>query len=131
MISGVPSFESMVRRVAALANYDGGRWIVVPATKKIAKAAHEQLVDQGYPFKGNPLVGPVRLGALQIATIEQLRKVDPKGVEGLILLDPNCMVHKSRNWRAPGGFTNDRPQRIVNFLATVETEIVVERPLRS
>jgi len=122
MISAVPSFESIVRRIAALENYDGGRWIAVPATKELANVAHEQLVDQGHRLKGNPLTGPVRLGALQIATIEQLRKIAPVGVEGLILLDPNCMVHKSRNWRTPTGYTHDLPQRIVNFVATVETE---------
>jgi len=122
MISGVPSFESMVRRIAALENYDGGRWIAVPATKELANVAHQHLVDQGHRFKGNPLAGPVQLGALQIATIEQLRKIDPVGVEGLVLLDPSGMVHKSRNWRTPTGYTHDRPQRIVNFLATVEAE---------
>lgn len=122
MISGVPSFESMIHRIAALQTYNGGRWIAVPATNMLAKTAHEQLVDQGHHLEGNPVDGPALLGTLQIATIENLRKVDPDGVEGLILLDPHCMVHKSRNWQSPTGFIHDRPQRIVNFLATVETK---------
>ena len=100
-ISGVPSYQSMLLRVAALSDYDQSRWIAVVATKDAAVSAQTILAEEGFShaMAGKPKTGLWRLGQLEFATVEQLAKVDPVGVEGVILLDPNCMVHKARDYQ--------------------------------
>lgn len=41
-----------------------------------------------------------------------------ENVEGVMLLDPSCMVHKARDFKSWSGGRHDRPQRIVDFLST-------------
>ena len=120
LIGSVPTYESMVRRVAALKNYNGGRWVAVVASKELANTTCDFLEGEGLPFQGNLSAGPWKLSSLTIATVEQLRQIDPSRVEGVILLDPTCMVHKARRWQSVTGFTHDRPQRIVDFLAKTQ-----------
>lgn len=120
LVAGVPSYESMVRRVAALKNYTDGRWIAVVASKELAATTEEHLESIDDQATNATSATPWRYGELTIATVEQLCKVDPRGVEGVILLDPTCMVHKARRWKTATGITHDRPQRIVNFLADTQ-----------
>ena len=121
-ISGVPSYQSMLLRVAALSDYSKGRWIAVLPTKVAAVSAHAILIAEGLSqtVAGKPKAGRWQLGHLEFATVEQLAKVDAVGVEGVILLDPTCMVHKARDYSLYNGNVHDRPQRIVNFLATAQ-----------
>ena len=120
LVAGVPSYESMVRRIAALKGYTNGRWIAVVASKELAVITEELLESIDDQATNATSAAPWRYGELTIATVEQLHKVDPRGVEGVILLDPTCMVHKARRWKTATGITHDRPQRIVNFLADTQ-----------
>ena len=117
-IGGMGGAELMISRIRYLSDYEDGRWLVVPATKDLSQITYETFERDGLPTEGDPAKGPWKLGNLELATPEQLRKVDPKDVEGVLLLDPRCIVHKAREFRMGNGSNHDRPQLIVNFLAT-------------
>ena len=40
----------------------------------------------------------------------------------VLLVDPACHVHKARDWFVPGRGVHDRPQRIADFRADLESK---------
>ncbi len=122
-VGGVPTFDRMIENVARINASDfGGRWIVVPATRCLAEVAYQQwFKHEDFPDEvkattiwHDDLVTfcvPERLDELGRAIIEQ-----DVPVAGIILLDPNCIVHRGRGF-GKGKFriSHDRPQLIVNF----------------
>ena len=62
------------------------------------------------------------------------------GIAGLIILDPPCLMYQARGGRDGWGhtFRNDRPQRVVNFRASLDRDgwqppllLLTERPAKS
>jgi len=122
-VGGVPSYDRMVENIRRINDSDvGGRWIIVPATRCLAEIAYQQWFEEdsltddakATTMWHDELVTfcvPERLNELGHAIIEQ-----NVPVAGIILLDPNCIVHRGRGFEN-GRFrvTHDRPQLIVNF----------------
>jgi hypothetical protein len=132
-VGGVPTYERMIDHVARINDSNiGGRWIIVPATKCLAEVAYEQwFEDNAVEPKDNAdkraitmwhdenvtFSVPERLGELADAIIEQ-----SVPVAGIILLDPNCIVHRGRGFIKGNGtrrVAHDRPQLIVNFRSKI------------
>jgi hypothetical protein len=121
-IGGVPSYERMIELVSRIdQTVGGGRWIAVPATRCLADVAHQIWNEQSWfsPSK-NPCTlwesnrvtfcVPERLSELHSEIIEALA--------GIILLDPNCIVHRGRGFGSGKcRVVHDRPQLIVDFRA--------------
>ena len=62
------------------------------------------------------------------------------GVAGLIILDPECIIYKARGGTNRWGrkFRNDRPQHVVNFRASLDSDgwqpplvLLTEKPAKS
>ncbi|WP_145118900.1 hypothetical protein [Rosistilla oblonga] len=119
-VGGVPSFARMIdnmRRINESAV--GGRWIVVPATRAWASVAYEQWFDEACSGTRSTLWQD---DAVTFCVPERLAELG-KGVDaqhapiaGVILLDPNCIVHRGRGFgKRKSRIAHDRPQLIVNF----------------
>ncbi len=122
-VGGVPTFDRMIENASRInASNVGGRWIIVPATRSLAEVAYQQWFEDE-TFRGDAKATtmwhddivtfcvPERLKELADAIVEQ-----DVPVAGIILLDPNCIVHRGRGF-GKGKFrvAHDRPQLIVNF----------------
>lgn len=122
-VGGVPTFDRMIEYAARINSSDvGGRWIVVPATRGLAEVAYQHwFEDETTPDDVKPATVwhddlvtfcvPERLDGLGRAIVDQ-----DVPVAGIILLDPNCIVHRGRGF-GKGKFrvSHDRPQLVVNF----------------
>ncbi len=127
-VGGVPTFDRMVEHARRINDsHVGGRWVVVPATKCLAEIAYEQWFDDDASCESSGMSRripstmwhdnivtfcvPERLNELNNVIIEQSIPV-----AGIILLDPNCIVHRGRGFdKGNSRVVHDRPQIIVNF----------------
>jgi hypothetical protein len=121
-VGGVPTFDRMmelVRRVDSAKT--GGRWIVVPATRFLADVAHQIWNEEYRITRQNKTCLPWLGERVTFCVPEQLSSLslsheDP--VAGIILLDPNCIVHCGRSFgNGKSRIVHDRPQMIVDFRA--------------
>ena len=113
------------------ANPEGGVWVVVPHSRELAcelfvRWPHLEHVA-GRPSEDN---SAWRSRKVWFAIPEDLKYLLPliqsssPGLAGVILLDPHCVLHRSRGGTdATGKFhRNDRPQHVVNFLAAFHSD---------
>ena len=113
------------------ANPEGGIWIVVPRSKDISaelwlRWPHPQHVPN-MPTTVSP---EWRSRQVWVAPPERLARIlpsarnAPAGIAGVIVLDPQCTLHKQRGGtdRLGHTFHNDRPQHVVNFRAALEID---------
>lgn len=121
-IGGVPTYDRMIELVRRIEDaHVGGRWIVVPATRFLADVAHQiwtestqiSLRENSYTMWHGDRVTfsvPERLNELSTNILDL--------VSGIILLDPNCIVHRGRGFGSEKcRVVHDRPQLIVDFKA--------------
>jgi len=131
-IGGISTFDRMIENARRINSANvGGRWIIVPATRCLAEIAYKQWFEDGSSFSDpkckrraglntatamwhDDLVTfcvPEKLDELGRAIVDQ-----DSAVAGIVLLDPNCIVHRGRGF-GKGNYriTHDRPQLIVNF----------------
>lgn len=122
-VGGVPTFDHMVEHVQKIGQAGiGARWIVIPATKALADIAYDQWSSDGAVCKRGSGATGWSDGNVTFCLPEQLPKLAEQlcgrqtTVAGIILLDPNCIVHKARSFQR-GNFhlKHDRPQFIVDF----------------
>lgn len=126
LVAGLPSFERMVSYVERLNEAArGGRWVVIPATKMLAELAFEQWFSTRLNVQGgaSPLLWHSEL--VTFCVPEHLGKLMPtppmfnSRIAGIILLDPQCFVHKGRSFTFSNRrMVHDRPQMIVDFRAS-------------
>lgn len=122
-IGGVSTFDRMIENARRMnASNVGGRWVIIPATRCLAEIAYQQWFEEdslpcsikAVTMWHDDLVTfcvPERLNELGRAIIEQ-----DVPVAGIILLDPNCIVHLGRSFgKGKLRVAHDRPQLIVNF----------------
>jgi hypothetical protein len=93
--------------------------IVLYSSKEAGEAIYAQLVTDGRCGACRKPREQWRVGNLLFSSIEGLQRLnhEDRVIDGVILLDPTCMVHRARTLRTYHGRTHDRPQIIVNFLA--------------
>ncbi len=126
-VGGLPTFERMIDNSHRINDsQSGGRWIIVPATKCLADVAYTQwFEDDSVDARSSAVTMwhddtvtfcvPERLHELAGAIIEQAVPV-----AGIILLDPNCIVHRGRGFgKGRHRIGHDRPQLLVNFRSKV------------
>lgn len=125
LITGLRSFERMVDHIKRLNQAaTGGRWIVVPATNLLAELAFEQWFDSesGLNPLGSPTLWHEQLVSFcvpeQLDKLLSIVQMETSAIAGLILLDPQCFVHRGRSYvRGHRRMVHDRPQMIVDFRA--------------
>lgn len=121
-IGGVPTYDRMIELVHRIdASQLGGRWVVVPATRCLADVAYQIWME-------NSTMSPSKKPCLMwhsdqvtFCVPEQLNDLYASidgAIAGIILLDPNCIVHRGRSFGS-GKYriVHDRPQLIVDFRA--------------
>ena len=124
-----PGSSQAARQFARLAAMpEGGVWIVVPHSKDLSAQ-----LWLAWPHSTRPATSPTpwwQSGRMWIAPPESLRTIlpavrqDPLGVAGILVLDPECHLHRSRGGTLPNGrqMFNDRPQHVVNFRTALAAE---------
>jgi len=119
-IGGVPTYDRMIELVRRIdSSQAGGRWVVVPATQCLAEVAYQLW------FENLTLVSRKRpctmwhSDQVTFCVPERLSELHDSidgTVAGIILLDPNCIVHRGRGFgNSKYRITHDRPQLIVDF----------------
>lgn len=121
-IGGVPTYDRMIEFVRRIdASQVGGRWIIVPATRCLAEVAYQLWFENESPgiSKTSPTMWDC--DSVTFCVPEQLGDVQAniyEDVAGIILLDPNCIVHCGRGFgNGKYRVAHDRPQLIVDFRA--------------
>lgn len=114
------------------ANPEGGVWVVATHSRDLAyelftKWPHpDQIIERPKSSKTSVW----RSRRVWVALPEDLKNLLPLartvegGVAGVIVLDPWCLLYKTRggtDWRG-NSHTNDRPQHVVNFRASLELD---------
>ena len=127
-----PGFARAAEQFGRLdTNSDGGIWVVVPLGREKSTELRtcwphpDQVANQ--PTKE---VAVWRSRKVWVAIPEDLKKILPlartirAGVAGIIVLDPPCLLYRSRGGTdARGKFhRNDRPQHVVNFRAALGSD---------
>lgn len=121
-IGGLSTYDRMIELVQRIDDARiGGRWIVVPATRFLADVAHQIWTkDSQLTLSKNSCTMwhgdrvtfcvPERISELLVDVHDV--------VSGIILLDPNCIVHRGRSFGSgKERVVHDRPQLIVDFKA--------------
>lgn len=122
-VGGVPTYERMIDNARRINDsHAGGRWIIVPATKCLAEIAYAQWFDDDSADARDPAVTMWHDDAVTFCVPERLHELagaiikQTVPVAGIILLDPNCIVHRGRGFgKGRHRVGHDRPQLIVNF----------------
>jgi hypothetical protein len=93
--------------------------VVLYSSKEAGEAIYKQLASDGHCEACRKPQEQWKVGNLLFSSIEGLKRLDHEAntIDGVILLDPTCMVHRARTLKTYHGGTHDRPQIIVNFLA--------------
>jgi len=127
-----PGLTKLVEQLSRLdSNPEGGTWIVVPVGRDQSNE-----IKQSWPFPGQVKdqdfkeIAVWQSRKVWFAIPEDLKQLLPfarkveKGIAGLIILDPFCLIYKSRSGTDSWGrvHPNDRPQHIVNFRAALDVE---------
>lgn len=122
-IGGVPTFERMIENIRRINESKlGGRWITVPATRHLAESAYQQWFEDEMLRDSGEATAMWHDDLVTFCVPERLRELGSEiiaqdiPVAGIILLDPNCIVHRGRGF-GKGRFrvAHDRPQLLVNF----------------
>ena len=143
-----PGIDQAARQLARLdTNPAGGVWVVVPHSRQLAcelfaKWPHADHVVT--PPRANNSVWRSR--KVWFAIPEDLRHLLPlvrkldSGIAGVIIVDPDCIIYKARGGTDAWGHvhSNDRPQHVVNFRASLNAEgwqppllVLTQKPAKS
>lgn len=112
-------------------NSEGGIWIVVPIGREKSLE-----LKRCWPHPHHVTDQPTAKGAVWrsrkvwVAIPEDLKQLLPltrtveAGVAGIIVLDPLCLLYKTRSGTDSWGnvHCNDRPQHVVNFRAALDAD---------
>ncbi len=126
LVAGLPSFERMVSHVERLNEAArGGRWVIIPATNRLAEMAFEQWFSHDSLDQRRASPQLWHSEHVTFCVPEQLDKLASMQSElntrfaGIILLDPQCFVHRGRSFTCGNRrLVHDRPQMIVDFRAS-------------
>ncbi len=121
-IGGVPTYDRMIELVRRVDGAQvGGRWIVVPATRFLADVAHQVWMDGSQLSKRKvscTMWHGDRVTFCVPERLSELLTINHGVIAGIILLDPNCIVHRGRSFGSGKcRVVHDRPQLIVDFKA--------------
>lgn len=117
---GYGTIALMERQLSILARSESAeRWVVAVATKKLLDDTERRLGerDELAMDDGGCGVG-FRADHLRLTTVEALSGTAHADVDGVILYDPACHVHRAREFQRFDGTNHDRAQIIADFLAT-------------
>lgn len=125
-VGHMPSFERMIEHVRQINDAEvGGRWIVVPATRLLAQMAHDEWFGDASTNASSATATMWRDRRITFCVPERLADLGKSSQEhtadiaGILLLDPNCIVHCARSFSNEGFWVaHDRPQLIVDFRAS-------------
>ena len=121
-IGGVPTYDRMIELVRRVDGAQvGGRWIIVPATSFLADVAHCIWMEGSQLSKRKASCTMWHGDCVTFCVPERLCELLTTNhgvIAGIILLDPNCIVHRGRSFGS-GTYrvVHDRPQFVVNFKA--------------
>ncbi len=126
LVAGLPSFERMVSHIERLNNAArGGRWVVIPATNRLAELAFEQWFANGSQDqrRASPKLWHSELVTFcipeQLGNLMSMQSEFDSPIAGVILLDPQCFVHSGRSFTCGNRRqVHDRPQMVVDFRAS-------------
>lgn len=115
---GFGTVTKMESTLAGLARFDSAqRWIVVVSSKARLFETEERLRERGdLTVKGSARGSSFRAGHLRFTTLEALPRNAPQDLDGVILYDPQCSVHRARRFDRYDGSNHDRPQILADFL---------------
>ena len=119
-IGGVPTYDRMIEFVRRVdASHEGGRWIVVPATRFLADVAY-QIWFENSSLESSKTPSTMwhsdKISCCVPERLNELHDCIDDTVAGIILLDPNCIVHRGRGFgNNKYRIAHDRPQLIVDF----------------
>ncbi len=125
LAAGFVRFESMVERLIPWMNRESEQLtIFLYPSRNYSLPIYDVLYCQDLVPYAKKVPESWRIGSCLFTSIESLRKLRVRTDEllGVVLLDPSCMVYKARQFGSGFGSTNDRPQRIVDFLESHTTE---------
>lgn len=125
-IGGISTFDRMVDHIRQVnAAVAGGRWVVIPATRSLAEVAYEQWFEESLSVGPSSRATMWHDNLVTFCVPERLAEAmaflgeQEVGVAGILLLDPNCIVHRGRSFSRRGvRIAHDRPQKVVNFRAS-------------
>lgn len=128
-IGGCQNLDRAVNRIREIDRQDeGGRWIIVPSTRKSAAAVYQRWLDSIDVWYVDPEEVPnIWHGdnvtfclPESLAELTAPLKDDEIDVAGIIVLDLECVVHRARGFNN-GNFRvrHDRPQLIVDFRSSL------------
>ena len=116
---GFANVPKMERKLETLARCESAqRWIVVVSSKLRLLETEERLREHDdLSVEGSRRSSSFRADYLRFTTLEALPRNAPKGLDGVILYDPQCTVHRARRFERYDGSNHDRPQILADFLA--------------
>ncbi|MDY3562688.1 hypothetical protein R5W23_004166 [Gemmata sp. JC673] len=147
-VGGHPGVARAAEQLGRLdSNPAGGVWIVAPHSRDLARDLFTKWPHQAYVTQRPQGASSVWCSRkVWVAIPEELDQLLPRapqaeaGVAGVIVLDPPCIIHKSRGGTDSWGHVhrNDRPQHVVDFRASLLSDdwqppllLVTERPARA
>ena len=116
---GFLSLDMMLRRVLPLAAKPREtRTIAVYASKEAGASIFNSMVSTGHCVPCHRPPESWQVGNLAFSSVEGLRRLDmdEQPIDSIILIDPNCTIHRARTLRLGNGSIHDRPQVVASFL---------------
>jgi len=124
-MGGFRDMDRIVDRVRELNKFPtGGRWVVAPATRELAAEMMERWQMEEGESKDIPAEIETywHAGNVTVCLIESLRAFSSEvkkrdlPIAGIIIVDPHCIVHRSRGFHREDFYVrHDRPQLVVDF----------------
>lgn len=115
---GFTSCNPMMRKISELSKIrEAGKWVVAFSSRAFAETAVDLLGEHGVRAVRDGKAFRWHAGDLELVTIEGLARLSASDRSGVIMIDPRCHIHKSRDFRIHPGRVHDRPQVVVDFLA--------------
>jgi hypothetical protein len=129
-VGGHTGVNGMLNRVREIDRHEsGGRFIVVPSTRSFAAVIYQRWLDTCDQWYVDPTQVPNiwRGENITFCLPEALSllaaklKVEHTDVAGIVLIDPQCIMHRARGFHN-GDFRvrHDRPQLVTDFRSRLE-----------
>jgi len=117
---GYGTVAKMDRQLSKMARTAAAkRWVVAVSSRNLLQDTMDRMYEQDddLPVDDSDCDVGFFAGHLRFTTVESLSMDAPADLDGVILYDPACHIHKARTFQRYDGSNHDRPQIIADFLA--------------
>jgi hypothetical protein len=117
---GYGTVAKMDRQLSKMARFAAAkRWVVAVSSWNLLQETMDRMYEQDddLPVDDSDCDVGFFAGHLRFTTVESLAIDAPADLDGVILYDPVCHIHKARTFQRYDGSNHDRPQIVADFLA--------------